>query len=242
MSHFVPDFATSTTRVLAADSDSETGEMLRDYLARFGMQVDVVRSGAGLRTSLAPGRFDVLLLEMQLPDEDGLGLCQWARRLQPDLPIIMLARPVDPASCVLGLEIGADDFLAKPFEPRELVARIKAVRRRGAIRASAESMLRFGNWTFDRIRRMLQDINGKVEVLSTSEARLLSAFVDHPFKVLSRDRLRELSCHPGIDVHGRAVDLAVSRLRGKLGDDAGDPGLIRTIRGAGYLFDTAVMR
>ncbi|HSN34261.1 MAG TPA: response regulator transcription factor, partial [Ideonella sp.] len=144
-------------------------------------------------------------------------------------------------SRVLGLELGADDYLPKPFEPRELVARIKAVLRRGAA-AAATTTVRFAQWAFDRLRRQLVAPDGTVVPLSAAEYRLLTAFVEHPRQVLSRDRLLELSRAPGTIVNDRSIDLAVSRLRGKL--DAGRPGepLIRTVRGEGYLFDAELTR
>lgn len=150
----------------------------------------------------------------------------------------MLTAQGDPLSRVLGLELGADDYLPKPFEPRELVARIKAVLRRGAPAPAA--VLRLGQWRFDRLRRQLLAADGTLVPLSAAEFRLLNAFVDHPCQVLSRDRLLDLSRAPGTVVNDRSIDLAVSRLRSKLGLGTADQPLIRTIRGEGYLFDTEV--
>ncbi len=227
------------TRCLLVDDDPEIRTLLLGYLQRFGLEAEAVADGASLRRRLPQGGIDLLLLDLMLPGEDGLSLCQWAKRRWPALPVIMLTAQGDPLSRVLGLELGADDYLPKPFEPRELVARIKAVLRRGsAVAATAPATeARFGGWVFDRLRRQLLAPDGVVVALSAAEFRLLSAFVDHPGQVLGRDRLLALSHAPGAVANDRSVDLAVSRLRGKLGDGADGQPLIRTIRGEGYRFD-----
>lgn len=231
-----------TIRVLLVDDDAEIRALLLDYLSGHGMAVQAVENGARLRERLPSGQVDVLLLDLMLPDEHGLTLCQWARQIHPALPVIMLTAQGDPMSRVLGLELGADDYLPKPFEPRELVARIKAVLRRGAA-ATAYALadkVRFGSWTFDRLRHELVDRDDTVFALSAAENRLLTAFVKHPGRVLCRERLLELTRAPGVVVSDRSIDLAVSRLRGKLGDTARERPLIRTLRGEGYLFDAKV--
>jgi two-component system OmpR family response regulator len=179
----------------------------------------------------------VLLLDVMLPGENGLDLCQWVKRVQPSLPVIMLTAQGDTLSRVLGLELGADDYLPKPFEPRELVARIRAVLRgAGETPARAAPRVRLGGWQFDRVQRRLYDPEGVMLSLSAAEYRLLVAFVDHPDQALSRDRLLELTRAPGVVANGRSIDLAVSRLRHKLGESDANHGLIRTLRGTGYLF------
>ncbi len=234
--------STETIRVLVVDDDAEIRALLLDYLGRHGMRVEAVENGARLRDRLPSGGIDVLLLDLMLPDEDGLVLCQWAKQVHATLPVIMLTAQGDPLSRVLGLELGADDYLPKPFEPRELVARIRAVLRRGAALAAPRlaAQARFGSWTFDRLRHELLDAEGTVFALSSAEYRLLSAFVEHPGRVLARERLLELTRAPGVVVNDRSIDLAVSRLRGKLGDTAEERPLIRTMRGEGYLFDAEV--
>jgi two-component system OmpR family response regulator len=233
---------------LLVDDDAELRALVSGYLERYGMRVTTLADGAALRRVLAgmsadaPG-FDVLLLDLMLPDENGLDLCRRVRA-QSTLPIIMLTAQGDPASRVVGLELGADDYLPKPFEPRELVARIHAVLRRGPARPAAPggrapAVLRFEGWTFDRLARQLRSPQRVVVALSNAEFRLLSAFLDHPRRVLARERLIELSRAPGVDITERAIDLAVSRLRGKLGDAAA---LLRTVRGEGYVFDATVER
>jgi len=227
-------------RVLLVDDDPELRSLVSDYLSRYRMQVTTVPDGAGLRHALAnagsPPAFDVLLLDLMLPDANGLDLCRVVRQTS-SLPIVMLTAQGDPASRVVGLELGADDYLPKPFEPRELVARINAVLRRtgsAPAAASAEAPVRrFNGWTFDRVRRQLTSPDHVMLALSSAEFRLLSAFVDHPRRVLSRERLLELTRVPGVDSTDRAIDLAISRLRQKLAD----PSLIRTVRGEGYAFE-----
>jgi two-component system OmpR family response regulator len=232
---------------LLVDDDPELRTLVAQYLRGFGMQVTAVADGAALRATLPGGGFDVLLLDLMLPDANGLDLCRWVRETS-GLPVIMLTAQGDPASRIIGLELGADDYLPKPFEPRELVARINAVLRRAggprpvaAAPRAADGVRRFNGWIFDRLRHTLVSPAQVVVALSNAEFRLLSAFVDHPRRVLSRERLLELSRAPGVEVTDRSIDLVVSRLRQKLGDmprdTAREAGLIRTVRGEGYLFD-----
>lgn len=222
------------TRCLVVDDDAAIRSLLAGYLQQHGLQVETVGDGAGLRRRLPQRGIEMLVLDLMLPDEDGLALCQWAKAQQPGLPVIMLTAQGDPVSRVLGLELGADDYVAKPFEPRELVARIKAVLRRGQAPGGLPGAeLQFAGWTFDRLRRQLLAPDGAVVALSAAEYRLLNAFVENPGRVLSRERLLDLTRAPGTEVSDRSIDLAVSRLRGKLGE----PPVIRTLRGEGYLFD-----
>jgi two-component system OmpR family response regulator len=222
-------------RCLLVDDDAAIRSLLGGYLVQHGIAVEAVGDGAALRERLGAATPDVLVLDLMLPDESGLALCQWAKRVRPALPVIMLTAQGDPASRVLGLELGADDYLAKPFEPRELVARIKATLRRGrAVAAASDAAeLQVHGWTFDRVRRQLRAADGAVVALSAAEFRLLSAFVDHAGRVLTRERLLALTRTPGAQPTDRSIDLAVSRLRGKLGA----PQAIRTLRGEGYVFD-----
>jgi len=157
--------------------------------------------------------------------------------------VLMLTARGDTMSRVVGLELGADDYLAKPFEPRELVARLQALVRRSNKGASVQDdtrLLRFGRWRFDRLTRQLISPDEVGVALSSAEFRLLAAFVQRPGRVLSRDQLIELTRAPGVEVNDRSIDLAVSRLRAKLGDTAREPSVIRTVRGEGYLFDAEV--
>jgi two-component system OmpR family response regulator len=230
-------------RCLLVDDDPAICTLLVDYLNSFGIHTQAVPDGRSLRRKVgAPGAaldVDVVLLDLMLPDDDGLNLCQWLRQVQPHLPVIVLTAQGDPLSRVLGLELGADDYMAKPFEPRELVARIKAVLRRGRVGLAPDrdGPVRFEGWTFDRLRRELCAPDGTVLALSAAEFRLLSAFLAHPGRVLSREQLLDLSRAPGVVVNDRSIDLAVSRLRGKLKDTERERPWIRTLRGVGYLFD-----
>lgn len=231
-------------RCLVVDDDHEIRSELHRYLQRFDMEVTTAADGIEMRRLLDRERFDVIVLDVMLPGESGLSLCKWVQQ-SVDTPVIMLTAQGDPISRVLGLEMGADDYLAKPFEPRELVARIHAVLRRlqkgeRSVAPDQQRMVRFAGWRFDRVLRQLESPDHVVVALSNAEHRLLCAFVDRPGRVLSRDQLIDLTRAPGVDVNDRSVDLCVSRLRQKLGDSPRDPHLIRTMRGEGYLFDVEV--
>lgn len=230
---------------LVVDDDTEIRESLGIYLRGFGWHVSVAAEGGSMRRVLAAGAVDVIVLDQMLPGEDGLTLLRWLQRNpqhEGAVPVLMLTAMSDTASRVAGLELGADDYLAKPFEPRELVARLQAVLRRsqrgtGALEDPARP-LHFAGWRFDRLRRQLVSPGDVTLALSAAEFRLLSAFLLRARRVLSREALIELTRAPGVDVNGRSIDLAVSRLRAKLGDT--NPPLIRTVRGEGYLFDAEV--
>jgi two-component system OmpR family response regulator len=242
--------------VLIVDDDIQLRTLTGDYMRRYGLRVTELATGRELKRALRSDNlacepsqhsFDLLLLDLMLPDTNGLDLCRWVRDVAP-LPVIMLTAQGDPASRVVGLELGADDYLAKPFEPRELVARIHAVLRRPVGRSALErtsptdaaEQQYFEGWTFDRLGYWLRSPQQVIVKLSSAEFRLLCAFVDRPKRVLSRTRLIELARAPGANANGRAIDLAVSRLRQKLAGGPGAPGIIRTVRREGYIFDAAV--
>lgn len=225
------------TRCLLVDDDAGLRTLLVDLLGRHGIVVEALADGAALRGRLPAPEIDVLVLDLMLPDADGLDLCQWVKRVQPALAVLMLTAKGDPMSRVLGLELGADDYLAKPFEPRELVARIRATLRRGRQAAAPAAETRFGGWCFDRVQRRLLDPEGTVVPLSAAEFRLMCAFADHPGRALDRDTLLALTQGPGRAAESRSIDLAVSRLRAKLAATPRSPAWIRTVRGEGYLFD-----
>ncbi|HEY1396191.1 response regulator transcription factor [Roseateles sp.] len=231
------------TRCLVVDDDAEIRRSLDEYLQKFSVAVSTAGDGREMRRQMATQVFDVVVLDLMLPDENGLTLCQWIQQHHPSVPVIMLTAHGDPISRVLGLEMGADDYLAKPFEPRELVARIHAIRRRarrGENEAQTRREFRFEGWAFDRLLRQLVSPQQVVVPLSSAEFRLLSALVERPGRVLSREQLIELTRAPGVEVNDRSVDLTISRLRQKLGDSPKEPRLIRTMRGEGYLFDAQV--
>ena len=229
------------TRCLLVDDDSEIRSSVQAYLGRFGMNTSTAASGAEMRRVMRAASFDVVILDLMLPDEPGLQLCRWIRETSK-VPVIMLTAQGDPISRVVGLEVGADDYIAKPFEPRELVARINAVLRRSqrgeaaAAPAAPDRSVRFDGWTLDRMQRELLSPEQLAVPLSSAEFRLLCAFIERPNKVLTRDQLIDITRAPGVDVNDRSIDLAVSRLRQKLGDSPREPRLIRTVRGEGYLF------
>ena len=233
------------TRCLVVDDDPELLQSVCDYLRRFGFETAAAASAAQMRSLLSQGGIDMLILDVMLPDGDGLAICA-ALRQRPEtanLPVIMLTAQGDPHSRVLGLELGADDYVAKPFEPRELVARIKAVlRRRTAPNGDrgGDGMVEFAGWRFDRLKRQLLSPQQVVVPLSSAEYRLLSAFVERPRRVLSRDQLLDATRGQGVVVADRAIDLAVSRLRQKLSTAQGGEQLICTIRGEGYIFDAEI--
>lgn len=232
---------------LLVEDDRDIRELVSTYLQGYGMAVVAVSTGQGMRDALRVQDFDVLLLDLMLPDANGLDLCRHVRAHHA-LPVIMLTAQGDPVSRVVGLEMGADDYVSKPFDPRELVARIGAVIRRTGRAAKASStsesgeasLTRFQGWTLDRLKRQLTSPDRVVVQLSTAEYRLLAALVDHPEKVLSRDRLLALSRASGAIVSDRSIDLTVSRLRHKLRDVGQGGGLIRTLRGEGYVFASKV--
>ena len=233
------------TRCLVVDDDPELLQSVCDYLRRFGHEAIAAASAAQMRACLSKGGIDVVILDVMLPDGDGLAICA-ALRQRPEtanMPMIMLTAQGDPHSRVLGLELGADDYVAKPFEPRELVARIKAVLRRrsapGAERGG-DSVVEFAGWRFDRLKRQLLSPQQVVVPLSSAEYRLLSAFVERPRRVLTRDQLLDATRGQGVVVADRAIDLAVSRLRQKLSTAQDGEQLICTIRGEGYIFDAEV--
>lgn len=231
------------TRCLVVDDDAEIRSSLQDYLKNFGVVVATAADGREMRRQMHAQRFDVVVLDLMLPDENGLQLCQWIQQHHASVAVIMLTAHGDPISRVLGLEMGADDYLAKPFEPRELVARIHAIRRRvqkGELQPQTRRELFFEGWRFDRLLRQLVSPEQLVVPLSSAEYRLLCALVERPGRVLSREQLIELTRAPGVEVNDRSVDLTISRLRQKLGDSPKEPRLIRTMRGEGYLFDAQV--
>jgi two-component system, OmpR family, response regulator len=230
-------------KCLVVDDDAEIRASLGAYLQGFGWEVAAAADGTAMRRLLAAGRPDVIVLDLMLPGEDGLALLRWLATQPSAPPVLMLTARGDTLSRVVGLELGADDYLAKPFEPRELVARLQALVRRaskGSPTADDSRTLRFARWRFDRLARQLVNADDIGIALSAAEFRLLAAFVQRPRRVLSRDQLIELTRAPGVEVNDRSIDLAVSRLRAKLGDTAREPALIRTVRGEGYLFDAEV--
>ena len=231
-------------RLLVVDDDSDIRGLLAEQLGRAGYAVSTAADGAQMRQVLAREHIDLIVLDLNLPREDGLALCR-ELRARSSTPVIMLTARAEPIDRVLGLEMGADDYLAKPFEPRELLARIRNVlRRTEALPANLEPLAMrratFAGWTFDLERRHLVDPAGRVVMLSGAEFRLLRVFVAHANKVLSREQLVALSSGRSYEAQDRAIDLQVSRLRQKLGDAGGADGLIKTVRNEGYVLASSV--
>ena len=219
-------------RVLIIDDDERLGALLTEYLGRFNFEVTTaVHPEAGLR-ALRGGDHDIVILDVMLPEMDGFVVCRRIREFSR-VPIIMLTARGEVTDRVIGLELGADDYLPKPFEPRELVARIQAVLRRGV--AGADEVLKAGtlevNWTTRSAR-----LDGRELELTGAEFELLGLLVRNRGRVLSRDRIMDETRGVDWDAYDRSIDVLVSRLRQKLGDDAKRPRFIRTIRGSGYRF------
>ena len=228
-------------RILLVEDDRNVAETVRRTLVSQGWVVEVTGDGVSGLNSAVGSQFDVIVLDIMLPGTDGLTLARELRQ-RTQVPIIMLTARANPYDCVLGLEMGADDYMGKPFEPRELVARIQIVlrRTRGAeapVRQGPDEVVRFDGWTLHSLERHLVSPGGMVVPLSNAEFRLLCTFLRMPRRVFSRDQLMEQARGRAMDAFERSIDLLVSRLRSKLADDPRSPSMIRTIRGAGYLFN-----
>lgn len=230
----------NSTHILVVDNHSEIRDLLKRFLEQHGLRVSCARDGKEMKRLLEEREFDLLVLDLMMPGEDGLTLCR-ELRAKSSLPIIMLTAMGEETDRIIGLEMGADDYLAKPFNPRELLARIKAVMRRTQVepQPAAEALtrdLRFDRWLLDINRRELVDEEGVGLSLSTAEFDLLRVFLERPQRVLSRDQLLDLARGREAVAFDRAIDTLVSRLRRKLERDPKNPELIKTIWGGGYLF------
>jgi two-component system OmpR family response regulator len=227
--------------LLIVDDDPEILDLLRDYLQSNGYRVSTAADGKAMWSLLERQRVDLVVLDVMLPGDDGLVLCRQLRA-SSDLPVIMLTALGEDTERIIGLEMGADDYLGKPFNPRELLARIRGVLRRAGGDASGSDAVRFADWTLDRNARHLISKEGVIVNLSTGEYRLLEAFVEHPNRVLSRDQLMDILQGRDWGPFDRSIDVQVSRLRRRLHDDARESALIKTVRGEGYLFTPRVSR
>ncbi len=230
--------------ILIVDDDREIRSLLADYLQTNGYHALAADGGVAMRKMLETSHVDLIVLDLNMPGEDGLTLCR-NLRAQSTLPIIMLTARSEPLDRILGLEMGADDYLPKPFEPRELLARIRSVLRRSqALPASPEhasvQSLRFSGWTLDLTARHLINPQGMVIMLSGAEFKLLHIFLEHPNRVLNRDQLLNLTQGRDADPFDRSIDIQISRLRQKLGEDARAPQIIKTVRNGGYVLATTV--
>jgi len=228
-----------TKQILVVDDDAGLRELLQQYLSAQGYQVATVADGSAMEVHFAHHAVDLVILDLMLPGEDGLSLAR-KLRTQGDLPIIMLSARGEDVDRIVGLEVGADDYLAKPFNPRELLARIRALLRRnenvqGRIEATKEEDHRFGPFLLNKNSRALHK-NGSSVPLTAGEFNLLCIFVEHPNRVLSRDSIMDMLKGYERLPFDRSIDVRVNRLRRKLEDDVNTPLYIRTVWGEGYLF------
>ena len=232
------------TQIVLVDDDPGIRDVISEFLEKHGFQVEAVPDGAGLGRALARGKPDLIVLDVMLPGEDGLTLCRKLASADGP-PVIILSAMGDDTDRIVGLELGADDYLAKPCNPRELLARIKAVLRRrnetrgdGGMSAECE----FGGWRLDLVKRELRSPDGVMVNLSAGEFSLLRVLVERPQRILTRDQLLDFARGPDSDAYDRAIDVQISRLRRKLDDGREGGELIRTIRNEGYVFMAKVNR
>ncbi|MFM9938744.1 MAG: response regulator [Hyphomicrobiaceae bacterium] len=232
--------------ILIVDDDAQIRQLAGKFLREHGYRVTTARDGREMRQALASASIDLVILDIMLPGSNGLDLCKEIRS-RSSLPVIMLTARGSETDRIVGLEIGADDYVAKPFNPRELLARINAVLRRArahldAPQAGSGHCLRFEQWTLDTRRRELMDPKGVVVDLSTGEYDLLLTFLEAPQRVLTRDQLMDAAKHRMGNGFDRAIDIQVSRLRRKVDASEDGQAMIKTIRGTGYMFVPAVGR
>ena len=235
---------TASVSLLLVDDEATLREPLAEYLAGQGFDVHEVQSAAEARSYLVGGTPDLVLLDIMMPGEDGLSLCRHLVETR-GLPVILLTAKGEAMDRIIGLEIGADDYVTKPFEPRELVARIRSVLRRSDRPAEVpaeELAYAFEGWQLDPLKRRLTDPEGTLVPISTAEFRMLRAFCDHPRQVLDRDRLLDMVQGREAQLFDRAVDNQVSRLRRKIERDSRNPAFIQTVRGGGYRLAADVTR
>jgi two-component system, OmpR family, response regulator len=236
---------TLSPHVLAVDDDPAIRQLVLAYLAENELRVTAVATGAEVAAVMARETIDLVILDRRLKGEDGM---QIARQLREGsaIPILMLTGLAEEADRVMGLELGADDYLTKPFSPRELLARIRALLRRAKAQATVADEIakvrayRFGNWELSIGLRKLKSADGQKVDLTNGEFSLLAAFLSAPRRVLSRDQLLELSRLHNAEVYDRSIDVQILRLRRKIESDPAHPQFIKTERGAGYLFDAEV--
>jgi len=233
--------------ILVVDDDREIRELVSGYLKKNGFRATIAADGRQMRNFLEANSVDLIVLDIMMPGDDGLVLCRELRAgKHRAVPVILLTARDDEMDRIIGLEMGADDYIPKPFAARELLARIKSVLRRTRMLppnlqiSEAGTLLKFGNWRLDTVGRHLLDQEGTEVALSGAEYRLLRVFIDHPQRVLNRDQLLNLTQGRDAELFDRSIDLLVSRLRQRLGDDAREPLYIKTVRAEGYVFSVPV--
>jgi two-component system OmpR family response regulator len=237
---------TESARILVVDDDREIRTLLRDFLAKNGFKATAVADGQETRRALARERFDLIVLDLMLPRESGHSICRELRQTS-DVPIIMLTALGEEVDRVVGLEVGADDYLTKPFSPRELLGRIRAVLRRTTQQARQPAAtdaagFAFADWTLDATARTLTHADGTVAALSGAEYRLLAVLLENAPRLLTRAALLEIVRGRDFDPFDRSIDVRVSRLRQTLRDDARSPRIIKTVYGEGYIIGVPVER
>jgi len=229
--------------ILVVDDSADIREPLGKYLSRKGLRVSTAAGGVEMRKLLKSSAFDLVVLDIMMPGEDGLSLCRMLRETS-ETPIILLTAMVDETDRVVGLELGADDYVTKPFSPRELLARIRAVLRRSKTTNNRDAVpskrYRFGRWELDAVRRELMASDQVAVPLSTAEFRLLTVFLQRPQMVLSREQLLDLTAGRSLEPFERSIDNQVSRLRKKIEPDPKSPTIIKTVWGGGYVLATEV--
>lgn len=233
-----------TPHILVVDDDREIRDLLSRFLERHQIRVTAVRDAREARRAWPAGHYQLVVLDLMLPGESGLDFARWLRS-QSEVPIVMLTAMGEETDRIIGLELGADDYVPKPCNPRELLARVRAVlRRRREPRGddSLDAACEFAGWRLDLVRHELRSPEGAVVNLSSGEFSLLRAFVERPQRVLSRDQLLEYARGPQSDAFDRAIDVQISRLRRKLDDSGQGQELIRTVRNEGYIFTPKVSR
>lgn len=228
-----------TPHILVVDDDREIRDLLSKFLERQGMRVSAARDAREARKLWPLGRYHLVVLDLMMPGESGLDFARWLRT-QGEVPIVMLTAMGEETDRIVGLELGADDYVAKPFNPRELLARVRAVLRRAhgegaAPKEPPPKAIRFAGWSLEPARRRLVDPSGVEVALTGGEYELLLVLLERPNRVLTRDMLMDLLRGRQAGPFDRAIDVAVSRLRRKLEDDGRNPQLIKTVRGGGYV-------
>lgn len=227
--------------IIVVDDEASSREMVGDYLGMHGFKVTLCDGGASLRQVIKDAKADLIVLDLNMPEEDGLSIIRDLKQ-RSRIPIIMLTATASAIDRVVGLELGADDYIAKPCELRELLARIRSVLRRSQAEPAAageqapRAVVRFGTKWLDLDARVLRDDEDNEHPLTNSEFTLLKAFAENPKRVLSRDRLLDLANARDPDAFDRAIDVRITRIRRKIEPDPEHPSIIRTVRGAGYLF------
>lgn len=229
-------------RLLIVDDDPDLRDLLSEYLSSQGMTVAAVGDGEAMNRILAEQPFDILILDLMLPGTDGLTLCRDLRS-RSSMPILMLTARGDELDRIIGLEMGADDYLPKPFNPRELLARVRSILRRVEERRNNSNLraLKFADWRLELGAQHLVDGEGVVTPLSGGEFKLMQALAENPQRVMSRDQLMEAMNGKEAGPFDRTVDVMIGRLRKRLGDDAREPLLIKTIRSGGYMLACEVV-